>query len=46
MGTGKPGDWYGLTIGVMIVCTVAILGLFCWLRSAHHYKNDIQKVQH
>jgi MFS family permease len=45
IGTGKPGDWYSLTIGVMIVCTVAMLGLFCWLRSAHHYKNDIQKVQ-
>jgi len=46
VGTGKPGDWLGLTYGTMAVCTVAILAALCWWRSAHHYQFDIKKVQH
>ncbi|HVN77410.1 MAG TPA: hypothetical protein VMW38_00260, partial [Terriglobia bacterium] len=46
VGTGKPGDWLGLAYGNIAVCTVAILAALCWWRSAHHYKTDIQKVQH
>jgi MFS family permease len=44
VGTGQRGDWLGLTYGLMVVCTVAVLAGFCWLRAAHHYKTDIQKA--
>jgi len=45
MGTGQPGDWRGLIYGLMVTCIFGILGTFCWLRGAHHYKTDILKVQ-
>jgi hypothetical protein len=45
VGTGKPGDWLGLTYGTMAVCSVAVLAALCWWRSAHHYEMDIKKVQ-
>ncbi|MFZ0927750.1 MAG: MFS transporter [Syntrophobacteraceae bacterium] len=45
LGTGKPGDWRGIVYGLMVTCIFGVLGTLCWLRSAHHYKTDIQKVQ-